>query len=132
MRLLWMILPLLGFANPFFLIGTWKIEKKNIEFMIDHDNIISHNHEIGSIVRMRPHTIQIKNGVYHIALHDLIIEKKPNDWYNIYKYSKYIRFMEDIKKYGIHARIYTENDDIIRVYTVINNDALPSFRMIRS
>lgn len=127
-----MFIPMIGLVQSFLITGSWVIEKKEtMKFIMEPSKIISLNHEIGSRISMRPRVMEWKNETFFMELYDLHVEQRPRDWFNLRKYSRYIVYMDRIKRHGIHVKIIFHHKDRIEVSAMIDKDPIPSFILIR-
>ena len=111
--------------NSAFLLGNWKImnlpHDSSPVFSVYNRYIVTNT--TTSVLRMD--IIECKRHTpdnYTMKLDNLQIYKKPSDWYNIYKYSKYIFYVKKILNSGLYLNIHIIGDDSVAVDVTIGDD----------
>lgn len=127
-RGLFLIPVLVVLAHPFRLDGVWKpIRSPGQRFEVRTDKVSSFSDQ-GSSISM---DYEWEEGDV-MRLSHLVIHRKPHDWYNMRKYTKYIRYLSKAKAHGILVRIQVIDPDQIRIMATIGGEDLPEFLLIRS
>lgn len=113
-----MLLLWLGLVQPFPLQGLWAlkgVEQHQPLFQIGQDRIVSSMSK--GAVSMTPTLIEFMphNNTVMMVLQQPQVERKPSDWYNVVKYSTFIRYFHKIQKHGmvIWCQILNDNEMII-------------------
>ena len=123
------LMPLLVLAHPFLLGGVWKpIQSPHQRFEFSKEKVTSVS-DRGSSMTM-DHEWEEGDPMV-MRLSNLVIHKKPADWYNLSKYAKYVRYIRSVKTHGIMLRIRFLEEDRIQVTATIGDEDLPSFSMTR-
>lgn len=97
-------------GNDFFLIlrGKWNIYngKKDLPSFIVNQDMIESKSDSGHLTIDTKDTYYSKNNKTMIMeLENINIKRKPKDWYNFVKYSKFIYYFNLIQKNGLHLEI---------------------------
>lgn len=129
---LFIVLPVLTAVRPFLLIGTWRpAEKSNTNvFEIRSNRFLLHDHDRTISITPVSWTSH-PNRTITIGMENPTVDRPPPDWYNVVKYSRYIRYYRIAQKEGVRADIDVVDIDRIVVKARIGREELPSFELTR-
>jgi len=125
-----MLMPLLVLADPFILNGSWRpIRSQGQRFEVEKNKIISIS-DRGSV------SMEYKweeGEPILMDLSNLVILKKPVDWYNILKYSKHLGYINHIKEHGMSLRVHfiDATSERVKVEARIGSRDLRPFYLVR-
>lgn len=114
---------LMIFGNAYIPHGKWCIENKNTPyFLVDQRSIktVSENSLIA--LKTDPWVYDPINDSIYFDLKDIQVIKKPDDWYNLKKYVKYLEIYNNIRSQGIRITIKIKNDEAHIGYTFKKNE----------
>ena len=113
---------LLVLGNSFVPPGKWVIQNREFPyFMVEKKNdilTISNN----SVIRMSTKNWFCEDDTYTFELDNLRLIKKPNDWYNIKKYFRYITIYNKIRSDGLKIILRISLDEAEVMYRFEDED----------
>ena len=93
-------------GNSFIPHGKWIIQNKEFPYFLVNEEEIKTISENSEILLKTRNWKNLENNMIYFELENLQLIKKPNDWYNLKKYFRFINIYNKIKMSGV--KIFVE------------------------